>query len=81
MANQKKKTLSLRNARTTKQLCSLQRDNIDAGDFWIIADEADVTIAAQKTGEHPTERITIPRRYFNRLIDFYQRGQRVRASK
>lgn len=66
---------SLRNATTVKKLCALERDNYAIGGFWITADEKYVTITMQKLGERARGQISVSRRVFDRLIDFYQKDQ------
>jgi len=66
---------SLRNARTFEELCELRRDHFSTKHYWISADETTVSIYAQTSGEEPRESVTVPRRQFNALIDFYQREQ------
>ena len=58
-------------------LCRITRDNFDAGEFWIITDSVEVTIAHQIAGEEAKAMVTIPRREFNRLIRWYMRPQKV----
>lgn len=66
---------SLRSATTMKALCSLKRDNYSCKRFSIIADEHNVTLTEQELGHSPRASVTIPRRQFNALIDFYNRDQ------
>ncbi len=72
------KKRSLKDCRTTDQVCELPRDHSDAGDFWIISDGHTVSMAQQKYGESSTQSISIPRATFNRLIAFYTKPQNVR---
>ena len=65
--------------KTIDQVCALRRDNFDAGDFWIITDGYNVSLAEQKVGEKSTGMVTIPRREFNRLVTWYMREQKVSA--
>lgn len=71
----KKKPLSPMNARTLNELCSLQRDNWAYGDFWIMVDGNEVVLAAQKHGESATGSVSIPRRHFKELVQWYMRDQ------
>lgn len=71
------KRRSLMDCRNDNQVCRLGRDNMTVGDFWIITDGYRVTIAAQKIGARPTEKITIPRGTFNRFVRFYTRQQKI----
>ena len=68
------KKMTHRKLRTNKQLCAMPRDNLDAGDFWILCGEDYVVLTAQKLGNPSTGSITIPKRLFNRMVDFYNGG-------
>lgn len=63
-----------RDARTTNGLCALQRDNIDLGDFSFMVSEHDVSLTAQRAGQAPTARVTVPRAVFDAVVDFYNHG-------
>lgn len=67
--------LSPRNANTFDKVCSLQTDHKDLLDYWIIADDTEITIAKQRTGEPCEVSLTIPRADFNKLINWYLREQ------
>jgi hypothetical protein len=54
---------------------TLPRDNWTSGDFWLLCDGAEVTLCAQKFGESPTAKVSIPRRQFNRLIAGYLKAK------
>jgi hypothetical protein len=71
-----KRPQSLRTVRTDAATCRLPRDNWSYGDYWILGDNHEVTIAHQRTGEPSRAMFSIPRGTFNRLIDFYQADQR-----
>lgn len=62
------------------QLCDLGRDNWDYKNHWLITDGFTVTVCAQKNGEEPTQKISLPRGIFNTLIKRYTHPQRVRGS-
>ena len=66
---------TLRGATTLDEICKLKRDNYAVAGFWICADECRITITQQRPGESATASVTVPRRQFNALIDFYQREQ------
>lgn len=72
------KRLSPKQARTNDQLCELNRDNTNAGDFWMLTNGDTVTIAHQAEGENPVGMVTIPRELFIRFINWYQRPQKVK---
>ncbi len=75
----KKTTRSLAECSTIDQICELRYDNRTHKDCWILSDGYRVTIAEQRVGESPTQSITIPRKTFNKLIEFYTRQQRRTA--
>jgi hypothetical protein len=60
-----------RDARTGNQICELERDNIECKTHWFMISAKEVRIVAQKTGESATAKIVIPRRFFNRMVDWY----------
>ncbi len=71
------KTLSARNATTEKKLCSIGRDNIDTKNFWISVSRRTVTLTEQTNGEKAKSQITIPKKDFNKFVDFYNREQKI----
>lgn len=73
------KRLSPKNARTFDQVCSLNRDNTEAGDYWILTDGDCVTLTQQAVGESPVGSVSIPRELFIRFINWYQRPQKIRS--
>lgn len=68
---------SPRTAKTTEALHALVCDNLDTGNFWILVQEDHVVITAQHDGQEPTTSIEIPKREFNKIVDFYNGSQRV----
>lgn len=66
--------MNLRKA-TLAQVCRMDRDNFDWGEFWFLVDPlaSTVTLAKQKPGEETSESITMPRRAFNYFIDQYMK--------
>jgi hypothetical protein len=55
---------------------SLERDNQDSGRYLIIVeDNGSASLCEQQFGQPATASITIPRRHFLRLIEFYQTEQ------
>lgn len=65
-------------AKTIGEVCQLQRDNYDAGDFWILTDGYEVSLAEQEVGSYPSQKITVPRAMFNRMVSWYMREQKLR---
>lgn len=70
-----KKTISPRNCKTIEDVCNKRRDNFSTEKFWILADESSVTITEQKKGGEPNQSITIPKKDFDKLADWYYREQ------
>ena len=66
---------SLKDARNDDEAASLGRTQLSVCDFWILGDGYEVTLAEQRIGHAPAGKVTIPRRIFNQLIDFYQKDQ------
>jgi hypothetical protein len=66
-----------RDCKTIDDVCEIQRDNKDVGDFWMITDGYTVSIHEQKMGEPSKQQISIPRATFNKLIDWYSRPQKI----
>lgn len=62
-------------------LAELRTDHKEIGDYWILTDGWRVSMVQQKTGESPTQKVTIPRAEFNRMIDWYLRDQKRPAKK
>lgn len=65
-----------RDAKTSKQMCSLETDNCDTMAGWILLDYGFVIIHAQRSGEDSEGRLRLPRAQFNKLIDWYNKDQR-----
>lgn len=70
------KKLTPREAKTWKQILSLKRDNISTPGYWFLLDVGEVHLAAQKNKENATAAISIPRRDFNKFVDFYNGTKR-----
>jgi hypothetical protein len=70
--------LSPQKANTLKKLCSLRQDNKALKDYWILVEEATVTLCRQTTGTATEQSITIPKRQFDSLIAFYQAEQKIK---
>lgn len=76
----KEAAFSPKTVKSIDDLCRMKSDNYTAGDFWILVDPPNVTIAAQKTGEKATGMITMSRRQFDKLIAWYQQDQELGAA-
>ena len=61
-------------ARTFEQICSLKRDNVTSGDYWMTFDEGSVYLNQQPMGEPPVDEIVISRTVFNRFVRFWTTG-------
>jgi hypothetical protein len=75
------KKLAPMNARTFDQVCSLNRDNTESGDFWMLAGGDEVTISKQREGEACEQSITIDRRDFLKLVSWYMRDQKIKPPR
>ena len=64
-----------RDAKTERQELSLHSENHGVAEGWILIDGPKVHLHAQKEGEASTGSITMSRRGFNALIDWYNREQ------
>ena len=64
-----------RDANTLKKVCSMPRDNVCYGGYWVVSTEIDVTIAKQKSGEPCEQSVSLPRSVVNRFVDWYNTGE------
>ena len=64
-----------REVKTFDELCALPCDNVSSTTHWIVVSEASVVLTQQRVGEPTEASITIPRRVFNRFIDWYNTGK------
>jgi hypothetical protein len=74
----KTKKLAPIEASTHDQICSIPRDNLSAGDYWLLIDEGGVVMCEQPLGQAATAKIEMPRRQFNRLVRWYMTGKVTR---
>lgn len=74
--------MNLRKA-TYEQLCKMGRDNTTIEDFGFLVDAGSdyVYITEQPSGESPKQSITIPRKVFNRFVDFYLRERTMKKAQ
>ena len=75
------KPYSPRTARTEQAVCSLRRDNVSYGDFWVMVDESTVTIAKQTPGHTAENMVTVDKETFNKMLRFYNTPSQTRAKK
>ena len=76
-----KKVRTPREAVTFNQICEIPRDNMGTKDFWFMVDGGAVIIAKQTSGSDLEAKISIPRKDFNRFIDWYNTGTYKRTRK
>lgn len=81
MPAKKTKTLRPRDARTFAQQLRLQRDSKDVPAGWILVDCDRVCLRNQIEGEGSTGRVEFTHAEFCRLIDWYNRPQKLRKEK
>jgi hypothetical protein len=63
--------------RSLEDVCSIPRDNISLPkDFWMITDGYEVTIAQQKMGESPSQKISVPKSIFDACVKWYVTGKK-----
>ena len=75
------KKLAPMNARTFEQVCSLNRDNTESGDFWLMAGPDEITITKQRMGEAVEQSITVDRSDFLKLVRWYMRDQKIKQRR
>lgn len=72
------KKLAPRAAKTENQICSIERDHKEWGDWMLmLCDDGTLVLSEHKPGEEAKQRIEIPRRVFNFLIDWYNSPEHV----
>lgn len=76
-----KKKFSPQTATTFSKICSLDTDNHSTKNYWIIIDEVSVTLAEQQSGKPANTSISITRKDFNKLIEWYQTPQKFNNRK
>ncbi len=60
------------------QVCELQTSLHTLKNFWILTEGYRVSLYEQKSSESPTQHITIPKRQFDALVEWYMREQECR---
>ncbi len=71
------KAMALSECRTLDEVCRLDRDNFQAGSYWLSADGETVSVTHQAMGEPVQSTIDVPRREFNKLVSLYLRPRRI----
>jgi len=69
-------TLKPMKAKTLKQICDLQTDHTEVGDYYLAIDTGVVYLSEQGWGESPTERMEIARDAFDKMIRWYVTGSK-----
>ena len=59
---------------TDDELCAMEYDNVQVGDFSIMTDTHTVWLSQQAMGEYRTQHCEISRDAFNKLIRWYTQG-------
>ena len=67
-----------RDAVLNRHIVRLQTDNHDTVEGWILIDGSRIVLQNQKHSEPSTGKVEFTRRSFNRLIDWYNRDQKLR---
>lgn len=68
--------LSPKEARTYEQLCSLRATLWNCKWGWILTADGEITIQHQPRGEPRIQEITIPKRVFDKMVEWYLKPQR-----
>ncbi len=68
--------LSPRKARSD-QFPKLNSDNKSTENYWILINENHITMTEQASGENPKGSICFDRKQFNKMIDWYNREQKL----
>lgn len=72
-----KRPMAPRDARNETDIRAMPRDNVESGDFWMITDGCQVSLAQQQIGKSPTASIGVPRKVFDAFVDWYMSGRWV----
>ena len=67
--------------RSQRDVCRLRRSIWEGRQHWISVQHDGVYIATQRTGEPPAGEVTIPRRTFQAMLDWYLRDQAAEGVK
>lgn len=72
-----KQTKSLLEAKTFEEVCGLERDNFDVGDFWVMYDGHEVTIG-HKPQDRESVMMSVPIAVFRKLLKALNRQQKYK---
>lgn len=64
-----------RKARTITQFLRMKRDNISWRGYWMLVEDTRVSIAKQKIGYECGGIVSIPKRIFDVMVDWYNSGK------
>ena len=70
-------TKTLLDPLTFDELCAIEYDGAERGDWWFVRDVEAIAIVKQKLGEPSTEEITIPVATLKKMIDLMQAPQKI----
>ncbi len=70
-----KSGISPKEAKGLRGICKLKEDNSETKNHWIMVCEDGVHLCKQRHGEPATAKITISKREFNKLIEWYLKKQ------
>ncbi len=80
MITKRPKMMRPRDARSHSQVAKIPRDNVTYAGTWALLNgdgKSTITITRQRRGENATESISIPRRDFDRIVDWYMKPVKV----
>ncbi|WP_024516881.1 hypothetical protein [Bradyrhizobium sp. Tv2a-2] len=66
-----------RAAKTPEEVCQLQTANFDVDGFWILHGINTISFAEQKLGKPSKQTITISKKAFDKMVDWYLRDQKL----
>ena len=61
------------------EVCELQTDHHELKNWWISVDGYEVSIYEQRSGETVHSSVSVPKRQFDALVQWYMRQQKVRT--
>ena len=75
------KQLSPMEANEIDDICRMESDNYESGDFRILQDGVVVSLGEQKVGQNPTQVISMRKANFNQLIEWYIKKQNLKRKR
>lgn len=61
--------------RSEDDVIAAKRDNVQIGDFGMLADERHVFISHQRVGESPIGKVIVPRAVFEQMVEWWTTGK------